>query len=87
MRIRVVASGGVELAAGCHYYLKFFANTSFSWFGDNLGILPSHPAPSPMKRLYGMDHGHWIKADRHTNSRRLTISPWSQTSLKASIAP
>ena len=38
--ILVTASGGIELASGCHYYLKFYANTSFSWFGDNLANLP-----------------------------------------------
>lgn len=46
--IAVTASGGVELASGCHYYLKFHTNTSFSWFGDNLANLPpaGHPLPA-----------------------------------------
>jgi alpha-N-acetylglucosaminidase len=45
--IKVTASGGVELASGCHYYLKFHANASFSWFGDNLAGLPPAGRPLP----------------------------------------
>ena len=42
-------SDGVAVSAGIYHYLRRVCNTSFSWWGDNLGNLPGPgqrlPAP------------------------------------------
>ena len=47
--VRAGGTDGVALASGVHHYLRFYANTSFSWLGDNLGNLP--PAGEPLPPL------------------------------------
>ena len=43
--VLVRGSDGVALSSGVYYYLRNYANASFSWWGDNLGSLPPPGQP------------------------------------------
>ena len=47
--VHIRGSSGVAMASGVHHYLRRYANTSFSWWGDNLANLPAvgQTLPSP----------------------------------------
>ncbi len=43
----------VSVASGFHYYLKYVANCSVSWYGDQLRNLPATgPIPVPAAPIY-----------------------------------
>jgi alpha-N-acetylglucosaminidase len=43
--ILVTGSDPVAVASGINYYLKYVANCSISWWGDQLSNLPDGPLP------------------------------------------
>ena len=64
MCVLVVGNDGVSLASGVHHYLKYVANCSVSWWGDQLSALPEAgpiPAPpSPIRRTTTYQHRYYM---------------------------
>lgn len=51
--VNITGSDAVSVASGFHYYLKYTANCSVSWWGDQLSNLPSTgPVPLPQGTIH-----------------------------------
>ena len=46
--VLISGSSGSALASGVRHYLWHYANTSFSWWGDNLANLPAESSGAPL---------------------------------------
>ena len=67
-RIQIRGSSGVAMASGLRHYLWHFANTSFSWWGDNLANLPRAGEPLPLVPAAGLRRNTTLKYRMAINS-------------------
>ena len=66
--VHIRGSSGVALASGLRHYLWHYANTSFSWWGDNLANLPAVGAPLPSPPAGGVRRNTTLKYRMAINS-------------------
>ena len=59
--VHIRGSSGVALASGVRHYLRLYANTSFSWWGDNLANLPMEGFRLPVPPAAGVRRNTTLK--------------------------